>query len=99
MHDAAHAIVAIDRGRPLSQLEARHGRERHGRARRGGDLAGTPGSCSVAARALLELHADRHLPVADVELGEVGADVADGGDAHGLRDGLGRYAELGGNVA
>ncbi len=52
----------------------------------------------VAARALLELHADRHLPVADVELGEVGADVADGGDAHGFRDRLGGDAELGGDV-
>ena len=55
-------------------------------------------SCAVAARALLELHADRHLPVADVELGEIGADVADGGDAHGLRDGFRGDAELGRDV-
>ena len=52
----------------------------------------------VAARRLVELHADRHLPVAGVELGEVGADVADGGDADRLGERLGGHAELGGHV-
>ena len=55
-------------------------------------------SCRSPRALLVELHADRHLAVADVELGEVGADVADGGDAHGLGDGLGGDAELGGDV-
>ena len=54
--------------------------------------------CAIGARLLVELHADRHLAVADVELGEVGGDVADGGDAHGLRDGLGGHAEVGGDL-
>ena len=37
-HDAAHAVVAVDGGRALRQLEARHRRQRHGGARAGRHL-------------------------------------------------------------
>ncbi len=92
-HDAARAVVAVDGGRALAELELGDGRQRHGGARGGRDLQ-LFDELAVLARLFVELHADRHLAVADVELGEVGADVADGGDAHGFGDGLGRDAEL-----
>ena len=54
MTDAAHAVVAVDRGRALAELEARHRRQRHGGAGRGRHLAAPPGSagrCAPAPRA------------------------------------------------
>ena len=95
--DAAHAVVAVDAGRARGRTRVRHRGERHRAALAVGTFSALD-DAAVAAPALVELHADRDLPVADVELGEVGADVADGGDAHRLGDGVGGDAEVGGEV-
>jgi len=58
--------------------------------------SGTRNCCrhlQIAARGVLELDTDRHLTVAGVEFGERRADVADGGDADGLRQAFGGDAE------
>ncbi len=49
----------------------------------------------MRARRLVELDPDRHQPVAGVELGEIGVDVAHRRDPDGLRQRLGRDAEIG----
>ena len=52
----------------------------------------------IGARVFLEQDADRHDPVAGIELCERRADIADGGDADRLRQALGRYAQPHGQV-
>ena len=54
--------------------------------------------CKIAARGVLELDPDRHQPVAGVEFRQRRADVADGGDADGLRQAFGGDAEPGGEI-
>ena len=95
--DAPVAVVAVDGGRPLREFELRDGGERHGAAgcRRHHQVFE---KLAVAARAVGQLDADRHLAVADVEFGEVGADVADGGDADGFGNRLGRNAKVGRDI-
>ena len=51
----------------------------------------------VAAGALAQHDADGHLAARNLEPGEVGVDVADGGDADSVGDGFRRDAEFGGN--
>ncbi len=96
-HNAPRAVVAVDGGRPLTELEIGNRRERNGGARGRRDLELLQ-ELPAFARLLVELHADRHLAVADVELGEVGANVADGGDTDGLGDRLRGHAELRGEL-
>ena len=93
--DAQRAVVAVDRGRALAELDVGDRGERHRRAvlrRHLQDVDEAP----VAAHALRQLNADRDLAVAGIELGEVRADIADRADAHGLGDHVGRDAEFGG---
>src|SRR4029077_789543 len=52
----------------------------------------------VATRAVLELNADRYLPIAGVELGERRTDVADGGDTNGFRQAFRGDAEARGQI-
>ena len=84
-----------DRGRALA--EARRRRPTTAAPTRRTPSA--PAACSTTDRSslrlLVELHPDRDLAVADGELGEVGVDVADGGDAQRLRQRRRRNAELG----
>ena len=89
---AADAVVAVDRARALAEADLGHGGERDRDAAGVGD-AQRRDVADVGAGGFVELHADRHQPVAGVELGEIGADIADGGDAHRFRDRLGRDAE------
>ena len=49
----------------------------------------------MRARRLVEFDADRDQAVAGVEFREIGVDVAEGGDADGLGERLGRDAEIG----
>ena len=91
----AVAVVAVDAGRTLVELDVGDRPKRH--AALLAVLAIGTRNCSsilqVAARAVLELNADRHQPVAGVELGQRRTDVADGGDADGLRQAFGGDAE------
>ena len=89
------AVVAVDAGRALVELDVGDDRQRHAAAfaalaERHPQLLQ---HLQVAARAVLELDADRHLAVAGVEFRQRRADVADGGDADGLRQALGGDAE------
>src|SRR5690606_2758161 len=52
----------------------------------------------VFARHIGQLDADRDQPVVDVELGERGIQIADGGDAQRLGDGGGGDAKAGGLI-
>ncbi len=88
-------VVTVDAGRALVELDVGDDRQRHAAA-----LAALAERhpqllqhLQVAARAVLELDADRHLAVAGVELGERRTDVADGGDADGLRQAFGGDAK------
>ena len=84
-HGAALAVVAVDRARAAPERDVGDGGERDGVAGGVRD-AQVLQALHVGARVLLDLHADRDQPVAGVELGEVGVDVADGGDADRLGD-------------
>ena len=87
------AVVAGDLGRAGLEVDVGDAVER-GRGRR---WRSAPAGCDqrrqVGAGALRQAHADRDAPLADVELGDVGVDVADGGDARDLGDGVGVDAE------
>ena len=94
------AVVAVDAGRALVELDVGDDRQRHAAAfaalaERHPQLLE---HLQVAARAVLELDPDRHQPVAGVEFRQRRADVADGGDADGLRQALGRDAEPRGQI-
>ena len=94
------AVVAVDAGRALVELDVGDHRQRHAAlfavlAERHPQLVEHR---QVAARGVLELDPDRHQPVAGVEFGQRRADVADGGDADGLRQAFGGDAEPGGEI-
>jgi len=89
------AVVAVDAGRTLVELDVGDDGERHAAAfaalaERHAQLLQ---HLQIAAREVLELDTDRHLTVAASNLGERRADVADGGDADGLRQAFGGDAE------
>src|SRR5206468_8900678 len=94
------AVVAVDAGRTLVELDVGNDRERYAAllavlAERHAQLLQR---LQIAARGIFELHADRHQAIADVEFGERRADIADGGDADGLRQAFGRDAEARGEI-
>ena len=96
----AFPVVAVDAGRALVELDVGNHRQRHAAlfavlAERHPQLVEQR---DIAARGILELDADRHQPVAGVEFGERRTDVADGGDADGLRQAFGGDAEPGGEI-
>src|SRR5207248_244277 len=91
----ALAVVSVDAGRALVELDVGNDRERHAAflavlAERHTQLLER---LQLAARGVFELDADRHQPVAGIEFGERRTDVADGGDADGLRQAFGGDAE------
>ena len=77
---ASRSIVAVDRGRSVGDREVRdRGQGRRRAAARGhAQILQEPGA---RARGLVEFDPDRHQPIAGVELGEIGVDVAKRGDA------------------
>ena len=91
------AVVAVDGGRSVADREVRHHRERRRRAaaRRYPQVLQEP---DARPRRLVELDPDRDQPIAGVELGEVGVDVAERSDADSVGQRLGRNAEIGGDL-
>ena len=77
--------------------EVRHDGERHGAAGAGADVQILEPP-DVASRRLIELDPDRNETVAGVELGKIGVDVAERGDADRLRQRFGGDAEIGGDL-
>ena len=93
-------VVAVDAGRALVELDVGDDGQRHAAlfavlAERHPQLFEQR---EIAARGVLELDPDRHQPVAGVEFRQCRADVADGGDADGLRQAFGGDAEPRGEI-
>ena len=91
--DVAAAVVARDLRRTGAEVHVGDVHQRHRPAARRHvqqlDLV------DVRARGIVQPHADRDLPVRQVQLGEVVGDVAAGGDARRLADGRSRHAQFG----
>ncbi len=83
--DPAAPVVTVDRGRPLAHAERRQPR-RVAPLPASASALSVPRESTVGTRSLVELHPDRNLPIIELDACEIGADVADGRNAHSFRD-------------
>src|SRR5690606_34342304 len=93
--DVAAAVEAVDLRGAAGGGDLGHGGERHAAAA-GGGHAQLAEQGRVGQRFLVQLHADRHLALGQVELGQELLVVAAGGHARGGGDVGGGHAQVGG---